>query len=354
MTILRTSNKTWTYDFWHFGKRLRKRFKSKEQAIKAEAQKRLEFNANSFKNEQITFRQASQLFFEKHSKPNKRSWKSDLSEIEYLNTLFGDKKLVDFTALDIQNMRNELKQKGLKSSSIDRNHALVKAIFNKMIFWDRFRGFNPANGVKLKREPNAHIRYLSQEEVRLLEENLKGDIIYPYYLCALHTGMRRSEICNLKWKDVSLPVRNIFIKRSKSGKERHVPINNTLHDYLIGVYSKGINEEDHVFGKLSPDYISHRFEKFCNRLGIKHFTFHLLRHTFASYLTMAGVSIYQVCKWLGHSSVKVTENYYAHLSPNFKKEEIEHLNKLSKFDDFDRGQTNFGQTFEKAEIKGSF
>jgi integrase len=329
MSISRTSDNSWTYDFWHLGKRFRKRFDSRSDALKAEAQRRLELNSGSNRDERITFRNASKLFFENHSQPSKVVWKDDGSKIEYLNSFFGDKKLTDFTSFDIQCLRNALQEKGLSSSTVDKYHALTKTIFNKMTEWKRFSGTNPASEVKLKREPNAHIRCLSQDELRLLEEKLRNDVVFPYYRVALHTGMRRSEICRMQWEHINMTSKDIYVPISKSGKARHIPMNDVMYDLFSELYSSGKDPQSKVLQQLSPAYISHRFIKKCKKLGIRDFRFHDLRHTFASYLVMDGVNIHTVSRWLGHATIAMTEKNYTHLSPNYQNEEIQHLNKLS-------------------------
>jgi integrase len=356
MSILRTSNSSWAYDFWHLGKRFRKRFKSRDMAIQAEAKKRLELGSGLGLSSSITFRQAAQLFLENHAKPNKayESWQHDASKIEYLHRLWGDKKLADFTPLDIQGMRNHLSAKGLTSRTADRYHSLVKSIFNKMVIWRKFEGFNPANGVKLKREPNAHIRFLCKEEIQLLESHLRATNFYPYFIGALHTGMRRGELCSVQWEHVTFPMRDIYIPKSKSGKSRHVPMSDVLHSLLKELYGDGKDDKELVFGTVDRFYLSHCFKAICQELGIKDFRFHDLRHTFASQLVMAGVSIFKVSKWLGHSSVTTTEKYYAHLSLDSKREEINCLNRLSDCYTVEGTQTNNRQTLENVVKSGMF
>lgn len=332
MSVLRTSDNSWTYDFWHLGKRFRKRFKSRNSAIQAEARIRLEIGNGQQLSRSITFKEAAYLFLENHAKPNKaqESWQHDLCKIEYLNKLFGDKKLVDFSPLDIQKVRNILSEKGLTSRTADRYHALVKSIFNKMIMWQKYEGFNPANGVRLKREPNAHIRFLSRTEIQLLESHLRSTSMYPYFIGALHTGMRRGELCSVQWGHITFPMRDIFIPKSKSGKSRHVPMSDTVYALIKELYGAGKQDHEFVFGTTNRSHLSHQFKAVCKELGIKDFRFHDLRHTFASQLVMAGVNIFKVSKWLGHSTVTTTEKYYAHLSPDSKREEINCLNKLSQ------------------------
>ena len=336
MTIHRTSNGTWAYCFEYGSKRYKRRFKSRDKAANAEANLRKELMSGFENDRSMTFREASALFFEKHSKPNKATYAEDEKKIELLNGIFGDKRLVDFTPLDIQNLRSYLpgigtgRKRITSSATVDKYHGLVKAIFSKMYFWRMFAGYNPATGVRLKREFKPHVRWLAREEIGRLEEVLP-ESIYPYYLCALHTGMRKNEILGLKWNDITFSIRDIYAIKTKSCKPRHIPMNDTLYRFLMKRYGEGKKPEDPVFGQLSGDYLSHGFRKACQKAGVKDFRFHDLRHTFASHLVMSGVNIYQVSKWLGHSSVTTTEKYYAHFSQDCKREEIEKLNKLNEW-----------------------
>ncbi|MGA2090228.1 MAG: site-specific integrase [Endomicrobiales bacterium] len=339
MTVLRTSNNTWTYDFTHLGTKYRKRFKSRNDALKAEAHRRLEINCGSNHDERITFSSAAQLFLDNHSKPCKVVWKEDARKIVFLNSLFGDKKLTELTSFDIQHMRNALQQKGLCSGTIDKYHALIKTIFNKMIQWQKFTRSNPAWLVKLKRAPNAHTRYLTHDELSLIEKRLEHENIFPYYLTALHTGMRRGEICAMKWEDINLSAKDIFVPISKSGKSRHIPMNDIMYGLFVKLYGEGKNPKKRVLYPLSGDYISRRFVQVCHKLGIWHCRFHSLRHTFASHLVMGGVNIHAVSRWLGHASITMTEKHYAYLAPDFQKKEIHQLNRLSIHSEPQSGQT---------------
>lgn len=331
MSILRTSNSTWTYDFWHRGKRYRKRYSTRNEAARAEALKRTELGKKSEESKALTFSEAAELFLDNHAEPNKTedSCKQDAIKIRYLNRIFGKKRLVDFTPLDIQAVRNWIMDRKLTSRTADRYHALIKTIFNKMIIWQKFEGFNPANGVQLKREPNAHIRFLSKNEIQRLEEYLRNSNIYPYFIGGLHTGMRLGELCRVKWEHITFSIKDVYVPKSKSGKSRHIPMSDMLFDLLTERYGSGKPDKDFCFGSLYPNYVYQRFVRACKRLGIKNMRFHDLRHTFASQLVMADVSIFQVSKWLGHSSVTTTEKYYAHLSQDSNREEINHLSKLS-------------------------
>ena len=146
----------------------------------------------------------------------------------------------------------------------------------------------------------------------------------------------------MAWEHINMDTRDIYVPISKSGKARHIPMNNVMHDLLTGLQATAADQHGRVLIALSPGYISHRFIRTCKKLGIAGVRFHDLRHTFASYLVMAGASIHVVSKWLGHATINMTEKHYTHLSPDYQREEIQRLNSLSFHAQDNR--TNFRQT----------
>ena len=198
-----------------------------------------------------------------------------------------------------------------------REVACLKCMFNKAMLWGKIKE-NPVTKVKFFKEDNTIVRYLAEEErERLLKACKLSDAIhlYPIVVVALNTGMRKGEILNLRWRDIDLANRFIHVETSKSGKRRDVPMNKFLTETVRFDIKKPGSEYVFCNDKGNPFiHVDRSFETALKRAGIRNFRFHDLRHTFASYLVMAGVSIYTVSKLLGHSSVRVTERY-AHLSP---------------------------------------
>jgi site-specific recombinase XerD len=230
---------------------------------------------------------------------------------------------------------------------------------------------NPAAGIKHRRENNVRVRYLNQyklaktdlaylrncqdEESRLVAVIGKK---YPFHLpeftIALHTGMRLSEQYRTEWSDIDFERKLLTIPRSKSDKKRHIPLNslavsafqklltisrsksgkkrNTpVNSAAVSVFQRVLpstSKLNFVFldmdGKEVLQSNKHWFDDAVAEAGIKDFTWHCLRHTFASRLTMAGVDIRTVQELMGHSSITVTMRY-AHLAPAHLRAAVEKL-----------------------------
>jgi integrase len=133
---------------------------------------------------------------------------------------------------------------------------------------------------------------------------------------ALHTGMRRGEIFNLKWEDVDFRTRLLRVRNSKSGEPRQIPLDETLVDTLKDLpsrFAKGyVFPSPQTGGRLTD--VKKQFATTVSKAKLENFRFHDLRHTFASHLVMNGVDLVTVATLLGHSSTRMTERY-SHLSP---------------------------------------
>jgi len=194
------------------------------------------------------------------------------------------------------------------------SHAYKIAIENKKV------SENPGIHVRLQKEDNERVRYLNQftTEGQESEESRLRSAIQE--LCpqkeaevdfALHTGLRWSEQYSLTWRDVDL-IRGILkLARTKGGKVQYVPINAEARRALLKLKALAPNSE-----VVCPEnnYDQHRdWWLGVLRMGaIEDFTWHDLRHTFASRLVMKGVDIFTVCRLLRHKNVQTTMRY-AHL-----------------------------------------
>ena len=135
-------------------------------------------------------------------------------------------------------------------------------------------------------------------------------IVYTY----LYTGLRRNELLSLELFDLDFTSMTLRVRKGKGGKDRLVPIpdilGRVLRTYLQ--YREHI-PTDVVFCSCSGLKLQKRdIQKFLNRLREKlsfYFTWHQLRHTYATHLINHGVGIYDVQHLLGHSRTTTTEIY---------------------------------------------
>jgi integrase len=174
---------------------------------------------------------------------------------------------------------------------------------------------------------NIRVRYLTDdEEARLLEA--APDWLAPLITVAIHTGMRRGELLRLKWSDVDFVSGTIFVRVSKSGEGRRIPLSPTAHRTLVALRdarrermrARVVSQSEAagtVFTAPEGGFVMNLgriWYPVLSRAGIEGLRFHDLRHTFASRLAMKGVDLYRVQLLMGHKTPAMTLRY-AHLSP---------------------------------------
>ncbi len=317
---------SWTIDYrTSEGKRIQKTVKgalSKTDAIAALRDALKEEFQGVESTPCISFSEYSDLFLENYSVPNKRSWKCDYYALNaHLKPFFKSFRLHEVTPLHIEKFRAEKLRAGLARSSTNRLLALLKRMFSVAEEWDYVKG-NPVKAVRMFSErENMRERVLTEdEERRLLKES--ADHLKPIITVALNTGMRKNEILTLTWNQVDLGERLIRVVKTKSGRSRSVPVNDTLYR-VLKVFPK-MGKPIHVFPdpKTGKPYKEVRtsWEGACRRAGIK-LRFHDLRHTFACRLVQRGCDIETLRALLGHHSISITERY-VHTNEKQKREAV--------------------------------
>jgi len=219
------------------------------------------------------------------------------------------------------------KAKGMKLTTISRDLNTLKRIFSWAVEND-YLPYSPL--AKLKGfKSESRIRWLIIDECTELLNTAKqhDPSLWMTIFVALNTGFRLSNIAELKATDIHEGF--ITALKTKSGKPYDVPISESLARHIPLLKLKDgplLNTQD----------IDRRFRRLVKRAGLYtteddplKVTFHTLRHTFAAYWLQKNVPIYTVSKWLGHSSVAVTEKIYGHLSQNHHATEIQKAQGIS-------------------------
>jgi len=208
----------------------------------------------------------------------------------------------------------------------------LRAAFNVAKRW-RFIEHNPFTGIQLANPPEIPPSFFTRQDFQKLIDLVKENWLKEIIVFAALTGMRRGEIVNLRWREVDLTRKVIHIQsdptfRTKHGKRRTIPLGDVAAHLLLSRHGRSVSE--YVFTlndrKIAEGWVSHKFKYYVYeaRLNDDRLHFHSLRHTFASWLVQDGVSLYEVQKLLGHSSIAVTQ-VYSHLQPEQMHETVNRL-----------------------------
>lgn len=220
--------------------------------------------------------------------------------------------------------------------TVKRKLASLKAFFHFLEYRD-FIEINPFNKMQIRfREPLLLPKTIPLHTIELFLSTIYSshanaktdfqkrqtarDIAVIELLFA--TGMRISELCSLKYKDIDLYDRVVRIY-GKGAKERQLQICNdcvisALENYIC-IYQTTPKDDNYFFintsgTRMSEQSVRNMIVKYCNLAGIsQHITPHMFRHSFATLLLEEDVDIRYIQEMLGHSSINVTE-IYTHVS----------------------------------------
>jgi integrase len=324
----------WYIDYYVNGRRKREKVGPSKKLAETVLQKRkVQIAEGKFldiaKHERIRIEDFAETFINLHSKPNKKSWKSDQANLKAILPFFKGRYLYDIMAQDIEKYKAERandiigKDKKIAPATVNRELATLKTMFSKAVAWGKLKD-NPAKSVQFLREPEGRVRYLEKEEIVKLLAKCSVRL-RPIVIVALNTGMRRGEILGLKWHDVDFQRDIISLFDTKNGESRKIPMNAQVRTALIKVRKHP--ESQYIFYNRKGEPVHDIRKSFFTALtkaGIINFRFHDLRHTFASQLVMAGIDINTTRELLGHKDIRMTLRY-SHLSPDHKKRAVDVL-----------------------------
>ena len=250
---------------------------------------------------------------------------SPVSRSELILTLLGDIPLVAIDDDTVALLKQKLAARGIKTGTINRYLAALKTIL-------RYKR-QPCDHVKLGKESKGRIRVLSREEevtaINLLRNTAHKKRRSFYVDVAdlaeiqINTGMRLGETLKLLYEDVNYGSNLIHIWVNKGDKPRSIPMTKK-----VATIMKKRQQDNPIRPFNLTAYQSDKAWAWARKeMGLQEdqeFVIHALRHTCASRLVNAGVDLYVVKEWLGHSSIQVTERY-AHLAPDKLVSAMHHL-----------------------------
>ncbi|MGY0837241.1 site-specific integrase [Aerococcus urinaeequi] len=269
---------------------------------------------------------------------------------KHLEHLAPNLKIADLTRKSYQSLLNDFALTHEKQTTMDFHHQIKSAIFDAMD--EGLLTINPTRKVVIKgiKPRNKRLRYLNQFEVQALirQMDLSEDINWDWFiLLIIKTGLRFSEALALTPKDFDFTTQKLTISKTwdyKSSKGSFQETKNTSSKRKIQLdwqtamqfsqLTRNMDDETLIFVKkrVYNSTVNNRLQTLCQNANIPKISIHGLRHTHASLLLFAGVSIATVARRLGHSSMSTTQETYLHIIHELENQDndkiMRHLSSL--------------------------
>lgn len=238
------------------------------------------------------------------------------NNLTMLKNLLEFKKNVTLTEIDrnfFKGFIDFLTAKGLSTNTIRLYGILLKARMHEAYIDGKIVKRQDFFGIIPKKKPN-EIHFLTLEELQtLFATNAPEKIKKPFMFCCF-TGLRFSDIKDLKWEDID---NGIIVKRmKKTGEIVRIP----LSENALRFMPKRGAKANLVFDLGPLNTFSRKLKEWANEAGItKNIHFHMSRHSFATLALSNGADLYTVSKLLGHREVTTTQIYAKVLDEGRKK-----------------------------------
>ena len=259
----------------------------------------------------------------------------------WLEKLIPEVRMCDMTRITYQQLLNDYALSHERQTTMDFHHQLKGAILDAVDegLIDR----DPTRKVIIKGKPSTvkKIKYLNQFELHTLLINLDlgREVNWDWFiLLVAKTGMRFSEALALTPKDFDFSHQSLSIDKTwdYKGSGGFLPTKNKSSVRKIQIdwqtviqfseLLRGIPEDEPIFVKKERVYnstVNDILERHCKAVNIPVISVHGLRHTHASLLLFAGVSVGSVARRLGHASMTTTQKTYLHIIHELENQDVD-------------------------------
>jgi len=321
-------------------------------------------NPNVEKNrlrKEITMKELFELYMERYSKVEKKSWKYDEREINKFLSQWFNRKISDISKYEIKSLHLKIRENnGLYQAN--RMLERIRSMFNKAIEWG-WDGTNPTQGIKKFKEVSRD-RYILPNEMPFLLQALDeehNEVARDYIYISLFTGARKTNVMKMRWEQIDWHNKTWRIPDTKNGEPVVIPLSGRAEE-ILERRLKGSNANPWVFpsdtsknghlsdpkkawvrvkqratlsfwsleemlsaliktkvqtlpsghdiGSLYTGVVTEaKSQKLSLPMGLMDIRIHDIRRTFGSYQAISGASLQIIGKSLGHKSQQSTQIY---------------------------------------------
>lgn len=254
----------------------------------------------------------------------------------------GNKRMQAIRAEDLNKLYADLHHK-IAPRTVKHVHRILHRVFGHATKWGNVKR-NVVSLVDAPKAPATEAPALQLADIPRMFAAVRGRNLFPITVVALGTGMRRGELCALRWQDVDLDGAKLKVEQSleetrKGGLRVKLPKSargrrsislspavvselsahwKAQQEQRLSLGLGGASPDDLVFANWDgsarrPNGLTKEFADAMERACLPHVTLHTLRHTHASQLITSGMDILTISRRLGHSSPAITLTVYGHL-----------------------------------------
>ncbi len=262
----------------------------------------------------------------------------------HLKPAFGEYRLKDICPEHVDTFKAAKLREGKAPATINKLLVILGAIMKRAVVW-RYISENPAQYVSRVKPNHREMDYLTPEEIRRLLGAASAEY-RPLFAAAVLTGAREGELLALRWGDLDLERRVLYIRRtyypghgftepkSASGR-RAVKISPELaailreHREATGGRAGDLIFDNDTGNPIdATNMLAREFRPVLERAGLRQVRFHDLRHTYAALQTASDENFKFIQQQMGHASITTTMDLYGHLLPEASEGAGERLDAL--------------------------
>ena len=267
----------------------------------------------------------------------------------YIKPRLGHRKLTQITSREIQEMYNSLKHEGRINSNEEMGTELANSTVRSihMLLHEALDGAvregliprNPTDGTTIPRLVKTEKTVLLESQIEKFMKTIENDEVWhDLFFMELMTGLRRGEICGLRWNDIDEKNRILHVKKTiryakkqlivgetkTSEGNRKIVLPASVMDMLMKRKEKSISEW--IFPKslnptlpIDPASAYRRLKEILKEAELPDMRFHDLRHTFATHAAASGIDPRTLAGILGHTKPSFTLDAYTHVTTDMQK-----------------------------------